>query len=164
MLGWRHRQDTVTQIEDVRTTLERARDLQRLLAQGLAARQKCQRVEIALQCHAGRDTLGCACRIGGRIDRDAVNAGPRRVAVDECSRQTRGSRSRGVRGCLALSAWTMIRVGSITQTWNCDGGRIPDQLSNSMTASAPASIWADRYATVASTIVAINCPKSAADW
>ena len=40
-----------------------------------------------------------------------------------------------------FSAATMRLVGSITQRANAGSGRIPAQLSNSCTTSAPASIW-----------------------
>jgi hypothetical protein len=38
----------------------------------------------------------------------------------------------------------MAAVGSITQRRNWDGGSMPAQLSNSISASAPASAWASR--------------------
>ena len=45
---------------------------------------------------------------------------------------------------LAASASTSRAVGAITQRSNSAGARLPDQLSNNCTASAPASIWPDR--------------------
>ena len=54
----------------------------------------------------------------------------------------------------------MRRVGPTTWWRNCVGDSTPAQLSNSITVSAPASIWAERYSTVTSSSNAMMRPNS----
>jgi hypothetical protein len=66
----------------------------------------------------------------------------------------------GTCGWRARMAATMRCVGSTTQRSNWRGERLPAQESNNCTASAPASIWPDRYPIELSTMASMISPKA----
>ena len=67
----------------------------------------------------------------------------------------------GTPGWRARRAETMRRVGAMTCRPNSSGDSTPDQLSNSISASAPASAWAERYSTVLSASRSMSAVNSA---
>jgi hypothetical protein len=99
-------------------------------------------------------------RADGIVQRHAI--GPGAVGkADIALPASRGKAMTGMPGWRAFSAAMIGRRGLRRNRGNPGPSGCPAQLSNSLTTSAPASIWAERYSTVASVIRSISAWKVA---
>ena len=135
-------QDAVPEIEDVRAPGERVKDA---LDRDSQAPRRRRSARAGRDCPAPAGRRGSSLRRPDRIDRlveaDRVDSGFARIGARACRRRPWESRSPARPDVACLSASTSRAVGAITHRSNCAGARLPAQLSNNCTASAPASIW-----------------------
>ncbi len=135
-------QDAVAEIEDMRPVGEGGKDP---VDRGIERRRRRR------SARADRDCPGPAGPSAGRRaprpDRPfrrrpiASTPGLARISGELAAGALGEADHRHVRMRARCSAATIRAVGAITQRSNCAGERLPDQLSNSCTASTPASIW-----------------------
>ena len=139
MLNRRVLQDAVPEIEDVRPPGESVKDAFSGTVERRAAGNQRKRVEIALHRQRRRQFF----RRPDGIDR-LIEPKRRNVCLARISASfppaPLGKPITGTSGCRCLRPATSRAVGAITHCSNCAGERLPAQLSNNCTASAPASI------------------------
>ena len=151
--------DAVAEIEDVGAARKGIAYRARLIYQRIAAGNHQHRIKVALNAGERLQHIG-----GG----DRIDAGVNCEALDihlickgfVASPAPRGKPMTGTLGCLARIAAMIFCAGSMAQRANIGPGSAPAQLSKSLTTSAPASIWAIRYAAVASVITSRRAKKA----
>ena len=135
-------QDAVPEIEDVRTPGEGVKDsLHRAIA--VPRRRRAAPAGSRLPWTGRSSGSSFAAQTGSTVSSRPmrVDAGLARISGELAARALGKADHRHVGMPLACSAATSRAVGAITHRSNCAGDRLPAQLSNNCTASAPASIW-----------------------
>ena len=128
------------EIEDVRALAKRVKDAGDRAFQSFAAGDQGEWVEIALDREAPGQFLVGPDRVDGLVEADRIDPGFARIGA-KLAAGTLGKADHRDAAVARLSFSTNREVGAITQRSNSAGARLPAQLSNSCTASAPAAIW-----------------------